>query len=192
MSIRPGVDPSSRVEARPETAANLRRLRLAAGLTQAQVAASMGAPVPQIQTLERGAHSPSVSTVERYATACGATVSLSFAPIWTEAQCEKLNEFQRAGHMHPFTCGGDRGDEAHRVHAKRHRDRDRGLLVATPFGWRCPVCKYTQTWAHGFMFEGAGPNPLAFPSDGALPPRRDPSQAPGMNHSTTPPSGEGG
>lgn len=159
MIVRPDLIPSSPSSGDP-IAPRLRALRVAAGLTQAQVADAMGVPYQQIQTIERGKFSPSFSTVERYASACGAIVVVDFAPIWSASQCRKLNDYQRRGHMHPFTCGGDRSDDAHTAYARKHRDRDRGLLVATPFGWRCPVCKYTQTWAHGFMFKGAGENPL--------------------------------
>ena len=55
---------------------------------------------------------------------------------FTEEQVEALNAYQEEGRFHPFTCGND----------SRHRN-----LVATPEGWRCPDCDYTQNWAHGFM-----------------------------------------
>lgn len=167
-------------------AKGLRALRKAAALTQEQVARGMGVPPQQIQVLERGKHSPSVKTLERYAAACGATLRLDFAPIWSSGQCDRLNDYQRNGHFHPFTCGGERGDEAHRAYAEAHDDRDYGLLTATRFGWRCPVCSYTQTWAHSFMFESP-------PADG---PKghgtADPSNGP-TNNTTPPPllRGEG-
>lgn len=44
---------------------------------------------------------------------------------------------------HPFTCG-NRGD--HPVIAG-----DRGVLVPTTRGWICPICDYTQDWAHDSM-----------------------------------------
>ena len=83
----------------------------------------------------------------------GSQVGISHAVStpWTAEQCERLNDWQRDGEFHPFTCGGDRHDEAHRDYAKKSGDRDEGLLVATPEGWRCPVCEYRQDWAHGFM-----------------------------------------
>lgn len=55
---------------------------------------------------------------------------------WTPEQVTRLNAFQRVGWFHPFTCGMNTG---HRV------------LVATPDGWVCPDCAYTQNWAHAFM-----------------------------------------
>lgn len=45
--------------------------------------------------------------------------------------------------MHPFTCANR---DAHPVMAG-----DKGVLVPTTRGWICPICDYTQTWAHGFM-----------------------------------------
>lgn len=56
-------------------------------------------------------------------------------------------------HMHPFTCA-DRGD--HPLIAGDH-----GILVPTTRGWICPICDYTQTWAHDFMKganDGNGPS----------------------------------
>jgi ssDNA-binding Zn-finger/Zn-ribbon topoisomerase 1 len=60
---------------------------------------------------------------------------------WTDAQVEALNLFQMADYFHPFTCPHDHGDQQDRV------------LRATPAGWVCPHCDYTQTWAHDFMLE---------------------------------------
>ena len=74
---------------------------------------------------------------------------------WNDEQVAKLNEFQRYTTMHPFTCGSNRHDVAHVAWAEEH-DEDNGQLVATNAGWICPVCNYTQNWAHDFMFEGAG------------------------------------
>jgi hypothetical protein len=53
-------------------------------------------------------------------------------PPWAESIVDALNEFQRAGAMHPFTCGQD----SHHV------------LIATRDGWVCPYDDYTQKWAH--------------------------------------------
>jgi len=70
---------------------------------------------------------------------------------WTQEQVDRLNAYQHSGRFHPFTCGNDRGDEAHRSYAEE-RGEDWGLLIATPEGWKCPVCDYRQDWAHDFMF----------------------------------------
>lgn len=60
---------------------------------------------------------------------------------WTAEQVEALNEYQRLGYAHEFTCGND-------------HDGDR-VLVATRDGWRCPSCDYTQDWAHEGMADKA-------------------------------------
>lgn len=80
---------------------------------------------------------------------------------WTEEQCRHLNERQKAHWLHPYTCGGNRHDEAHRKYAEEHGDGENGLLVATPEGWVCPVpgCGYTQQWAHGVDAAGTYPEP---------------------------------
>jgi hypothetical protein len=71
---------------------------------------------------------------------------------WTQEQVDALNRYQREGRFHAFTCGcDDRCDAAHVAHAEKNDDRDYGLLVATKDGWVCPVCGYTQNWAHAFM-----------------------------------------
>ena len=75
---------------------------------------------------------------------------------WTAEQVEALNAYQRGNSFHPFTCGGDRSDDAHVAYAALHHDRDDGLLVATAGGWHCPVCGYSQNWAHDFMAILAG------------------------------------
>lgn len=52
-------------------------------------------------------------------------------------QIQSLNEYQKAGIFHPFTCG---------------TDGCRDDLIATGEGWRCPSCmKHEQNWAHTFM-----------------------------------------
>ena len=74
---------------------------------------------------------------------------------WTDKQVDALNAYQRAGDFHPFTCGGNRSDAAHKDYAAKNGG-DRGQLIATPNGWVCPVCDYTQGWAHAFMAEEGG------------------------------------
>lgn len=83
-----------------------------------------------------------------------------YAP-WTEEQVDGLNRFQRSGKFHPFTCGIAHGDfdpetmepiknAALQVNPEWHKSLD-DVLVATPQGWKCPSCKYTQNWAHDAM-----------------------------------------
>lgn len=61
-----------------------------------------------------------------------------YAPF-TREQVVALNEWRRAGWLHPFTCG-DRADHI-----------GEGELVATTRGWICPQCRYEQDWAHAYM-----------------------------------------
>lgn len=71
-----------------------------------------------------------------------------FAP-WSEQQVAALNAFQRAGQMHPFTCGAERCSE---------------VLTAVRMGWICDrlACYYRQNWAHAFMAEGEWPRGWSF------------------------------
>lgn len=62
------------------------------------------------------------------------------APFTTE-QVDHLNEFQRSGYMHPFTCGTPNCPV--------------GVLTATENGWVCGGCDHTQQWAHSFMVDGS-------------------------------------
>jgi len=73
-------------------------------------------------------------------------------PIWTAGQVKALNDWQGCVHLHPFTCGNNRMDEAHIAYQKEHGG-DFGQLVATENGWICPVCGYKQNWAHNFMMQ---------------------------------------
>lgn len=58
----------------------LLKARMAAGLTQAEVARRMGTQAPAVARLERalatGKHSPSIATVRKYVHACGRKLSL--------------------------------------------------------------------------------------------------------------------
>jgi hypothetical protein len=55
---------------------------------------------------------------------------------FTDEQCFSLNSSQHDSMGHPYTCGND----------SRHRP-----LIATPRGWRCSDCDYTQDWALGIQ-----------------------------------------
>lgn len=68
---------------------------------------------------------------------------MSIKAPWTFEQVTALNEYQRRGDFHPFTCG-NRDD--HPMVAG-----DKGVLIATTRGWICPYCDYTQDWAHEGM-----------------------------------------
>lgn len=66
---------------------------------------------------------------------------------FTPEQVERLNAFQQAGRIHPFTCCSDGPADQ----CERRLRKSEGLLIATPEGWVCPCGAYRQTWAHGFM-----------------------------------------
>jgi transcriptional regulator with XRE-family HTH domain len=62
----------------------LLRARYRAGLTQAEVAARMGAKTPAVARLEAGGgsrrHSPSISTLRKYAAAVGCRLEIRLRP----------------------------------------------------------------------------------------------------------------
>jgi hypothetical protein len=72
------------------------------------------------------------------------TIKTPFSP----EQVEKLNQYQKEGKFHPFTCCSQDDKEC-----ERSSGRGEGLLTATVDGWVCPCGKYTQNWAHKFMSE---------------------------------------
>jgi transcriptional regulator with XRE-family HTH domain len=82
---RPGVRVEvERIEREEGTLLDaLLKARLAAGLTQAQVAERMGTQAPAVVRLERslatGKHSPSRSRLRKYAKACGKRLVLDVA-----------------------------------------------------------------------------------------------------------------
>ena len=68
--------------------------------------------------------------------------------VFTAEEVKNLNEFQRSGAMHSFTCGAEKHD---------YEPGHRPDLLATTGGWVCPDphCDYTQDWAHDFMKDGS-------------------------------------
>ena len=82
---RPGVRKEVERIEREESALLdvLLRARREAGLSQAQVAELMGTQAPSVARLERslatGKHSPSISTLRKYAQACGRRLVLDVA-----------------------------------------------------------------------------------------------------------------
>lgn len=61
-----------------------------------------------------------------------------FAP-WDSITVARLNAYQDAGRMHPYTC------------PREHFTPGEAKLIATADGWRCcrrPACGYSQNWAH--------------------------------------------
>ena len=55
-------------------------------------------------------------------------------PIFTDDQIKSINAYQAARVYHPFTCG---------TNGCKVR-----VLRATPHGFVCDGCGYTQDWAH--------------------------------------------
>jgi hypothetical protein len=81
---------------------------------------------------------------------------------FTPEQVKNLNDNQKKGHFHPFTCGSaKRCVEKIKVQYTQPGVIKQGedefevstTLVATEAGWVCPNCDYTQDWAWGFMGE---------------------------------------
>jgi transcriptional regulator with XRE-family HTH domain len=62
------------VEPKQQFAANLRRLRLAAGLTQDQLSAAVQMEPAEISRLERGGRDPQLLTIVRLARGLGVSV----------------------------------------------------------------------------------------------------------------------
>jgi hypothetical protein len=96
------------------------------------------------------------------------------APFLPE-QVRSMNAYQASGHGHPFTCGRDRSDVAHRAHQREHGG-DLGQLLATEGGWVCPVpgCGYVQSWAWLFMADwswGGSDEPSRSEADNIVPAR---------------------
>ena len=69
---------------------------------------------------------------------------------FTNEQVKKLNNYQKNGRFHPFTCCSHDGCD-------RINQKDEGLLIATNEGFICPCGKYEQKWAHKFMSEDIQP-----------------------------------
>jgi transcriptional regulator with XRE-family HTH domain len=69
------------VEPKQQFAANLRRLRLAAGLTQEQMSAAVQMEPAEISRLERGGRDPQLLTMVRLARGLGVDVSELVAGI---------------------------------------------------------------------------------------------------------------
>jgi transcriptional regulator with XRE-family HTH domain len=106
---------------RRELATELRRIRLAAGLSRGEIAQEVGLPEPELSRLETGQDTPSVGEVARWSYAVGAPDrvkerlrSLATAasevialPYWLQSDVEALqDELNRleASSQHQWTC----------------------------------------------------------------------------------------
>ena len=56
---------------------------------------------------------------------------------WSDETVARLNEYQKTGTFHPYTCPGD-----YKACANQRE------LIATTNGWVCACGKYKQKWAH--------------------------------------------
>jgi len=59
-------------------------------------------------------------------------------------QVELLNNYQREGKYHPYTCCSP--EEI--PECLRAKGESEGVLIAKEKGLICPCGKYTQNWAH--------------------------------------------
>lgn len=79
-------------------------------------------------------------------------MDINKAPF-TQEQVDKLNDYQRNGKMHPFTCcsPSDIKECKRRSGEGSTYEEKEGILIATVEGWVCPCGKYKQDWSHSFM-----------------------------------------
>ena len=64
---------------------------------------------------------------------------------WSFMEVEFITRMQWSDEFHPFTCP-NRGTN----HGEFGLP-DLGALIATPGGWICQYCDYTQDWAYRYM-----------------------------------------
>ena len=95
-------------------------------------------------------------------------ISAPFSPDQVQVLNERQCHVDGGVAIHPFTCPNrnegvtyDRirsvADDTLATHGLEGGDR--GLLIATPGGWVCPHCTYTQSWAYASM--AIRPTPVA-------------------------------
>lgn len=73
---------------------------------------------------------------------------------FTQEQVDKLNEFQKLGKFHPFTCCSPDIFDCKRKKDEGETPEERqGILIASNEGWICPCGKYQQDWAYSFMID---------------------------------------
>ena len=95
-------------------------------------------------------------------------ISAPFSPDQVQVLNERQCHVDGGVAIHPFTCPNrnegvtyDRirsvADDTLATHGLEGGDR--GLLIATPGGWVCPHCEYTQSWAYASM--AVRPTPVA-------------------------------
>ena len=78
------------------------------------------------------------------------------SPPYIEEQVKRMNEFQKSGKLHPFTCDGRPFiPDKYSAHMERSRVicPNEGILEATKDGWVCRCGMYFQDWAYKIMVE---------------------------------------
>ena len=68
---------------------------------------------------------------------------------WTPEQVEALNKYQNTTGIHPYTCPNEQCTGKEKLALVSLPAE----LVATPDGWKCPYCGYTQNWAHDYSID---------------------------------------
>lgn len=66
--------------------------------------------------------------------------------LFTPEKVKELNERQKNGMLHPYTCDR-KAKECETNKIPRDCSKD-GVLIATTEGWICPCGKYKQNWSH--------------------------------------------
>jgi DNA-binding XRE family transcriptional regulator len=90
-----------------QLARELLRARVSAGLTQEEVAVSMGTTKSAISRLEAaGKHSPSVATLKKYAHALGCVVEIRLVP---DPRQKRTSGTRRRKRLHSPTSSAHRG-----------------------------------------------------------------------------------
>ena len=92
------------------------------------------------------------------------TVTAPFTPDQVQFLNERQCHVDGGMALHPFTCPNRNDGVAHGRIGEAHASHgseggERGLLIATPGGWVCPHCEYTQSWAYASM--AVHPTPVA-------------------------------
>ena len=65
---------------------------------------------------------------------------------FTQEQIDKLNEYQKSGRFHPYTCDRKSPNCETKLIPKDY-SKD-GILIAMEDSWICPCGEYKQNWAH--------------------------------------------
>lgn len=67
---------------------------------------------------------------------------------WSEEDVVLLTLRQQVSWLHEYTCPTDHEIEHATLPIKANL-----VLIATPRGWYCPICRYRQSWCHAADLE---------------------------------------